>query len=99
MAKQEKFRHTRAGVTARAVREFEQLDHLIGQLQPEDWQRRVPRPEARAPWTVKDALAHIVYWKSHTVRVIRGERRPPEMRGMDVERLNQYVYEQWRDRR
>jgi hypothetical protein len=48
---------------------------------------------------VKDALAHIVYWKEHTARVIRGERRLPEMRGLDVDQINRLIYERWRRRR
>ena len=90
-----KIRHTREDVMARTRREFEQLDALVSRLRPEDWQLRVPRPETRAPWTVKDALAHIVYWKAHSARVFRGERRLPEARGLDVEQLNQQVYDQW----
>src|SRR5256886_12714477 len=51
------------------------------------------RSPTRDPWTVKDALAHILYWKEHTARVIRGERRPPEMRGLDVERSEEHTSE------
>jgi hypothetical protein len=91
-------RHTRADVVERTEREFEALDTLVARLRPADWTRLVPRPETRDPWTVKDALAHIVYWKSHTARVIRGERRLPEVRGLDVPRINRWVYEQWHDR-
>ena len=58
----------------------------------------VPRPPTRDPWTVKDALAHIIYWKEHTARVIRGERRLPEMRGLDVAQINRLVYRRWRRR-
>ena len=77
-------RHTRKEVVARARREFAQLDRLVTRLRPEDWNRRVPRPPTRDPWTVKDALAHIVYWKGHTARVIRGERsrRPNHSSGV-----------------
>ena len=92
-------RHTRKDVVARARREFALLDRLVARLRPADWKRRVPRPTTRDPWTVKDALAHIVYWKEHTARVIRGERRLPEMRGLDVNQINRLVYERWRDRR
>jgi len=91
-------RHTRAGVVERTVREFEALDSLVARLQPGDWARRVPRPETRDPWTVKDALVHIVYWKAHSARAFRGEPRPPELRGLDVSRLNQLIWEQWRSR-
>jgi uncharacterized protein (TIGR03083 family) len=92
-------RHTRKGVIARTRREFAQLDRLVSRLRPADWKRLVPRPPTRDRWTVKDALAHIVYWKEHTARVIRGERRPPEMRGLDVNQINRVIYERWRGRR
>jgi uncharacterized damage-inducible protein DinB len=91
-------RHTRDGVMERTRREFDALDALVARLRREDWERRVPRPETRDPWTVKDALAHIVYWKEHTARVFRGEKRPPEMRRLDVPRINRLIYERWRDR-
>src|SRR5215468_12211146 len=91
-------RHTRRSVVMRTRREFADLDRLVSRLRPADWKRRVPRSEARDPWTVKDALAHIVYWKAHTARVFRGERRLPEMRGLDVNQINRLVYERWRRR-
>ena len=91
-------RHTRRSVIARTRREFAALDRLVRRLRPADWRRRVPRPPTRDPWTVKDALAHIVYWKAHTARVIRGERRLPEMRGLDVNQINRLVYRRWRRR-
>ena len=92
-------RHTRKDVIARTRREFARLDRLVARLSPADWKRRVPRAPTRDPWTVQDALAHILYWKEHTARVIRGERRLPEMRGLDVEGINRLVYERWRRRR
>ena len=92
-------RHTRRAVMARAQREFARLDRLVRRLRPADWRRRVPRPPTRDPWTVKDALAHIVYWKAHTARVIRGEPRRPEMRGLDVNQINRLIYRRWRPRR
>jgi hypothetical protein len=91
-------RHTRRTVIARTRKEFAKLDRLVTGLRPADWRRRVPRPEARDAWTVKDALAHIVYWKAHTARVIRGERRLPEMRGLGVHQINRLVYRRWRHR-
>jgi|SRR5882724_1187944 len=91
-------RHTRKEVVARTRREFAALDHLVARLRPADWKRRVPRPPTRDPWTVKDALAHIVYWKEHSARVFRGERRLPEMRGLDVNQINRLVYRRWRRR-
>jgi hypothetical protein len=92
-------RHTRPEVIGRTRREFAALERLVARLGPADWKRRVPRPANRDPWTVKDAVAHIVYWKEHTARVIRGEKRLPEMRGLDVHQVNRLVYERWRRRR
>jgi Mycothiol maleylpyruvate isomerase N-terminal domain len=98
MARTKKIRHTREQIVERTQREFERLDALVSGLNPESWHLPVPRPETRAAWTIKDALAHIVYWKAHSARVFRGARRPPSTRGLDVEQLNQLVYEQWRNR-
>src|SRR4030081_3493415 len=91
-------RHTKAEVTNRTIREFDVLDGLVARLRAEDWNRLVPRPETRDPWTVKDALVHIVYWKAHTARVFRGEKRLPEMRGLDVPAINQLIWDRWRGR-
>jgi len=91
-------RHKKKDVIARTRREFTILDRLIRRLRLADWTRRVPRPPTRDPWTVKDALAHIVYWKEHSARVFRGERRLPEMRGLDVNAINRLIYRRWRRR-
>lgn len=85
-------RHTRQDVIARTSKEFRALDRLVSRLKPADWRRRVPRPEAKDPWTVKDALAHIIYWKEHSARVFRGEKRPPELRGLAVNQGNALIY-------
>ena len=50
-------RHTRQDVVERTEREYERLDRLISSLAPGEWAKRVPRPETRDPWTVKDAIA------------------------------------------
>ena len=91
-------RHKKRDVIARTRREFAILDRLVKRLRAADWNRRVPRPATRDPWTVKDALAHIVYWKEHSARVFRGERRLPEMRGLDVNAINRLIYRRWRRR-
>jgi uncharacterized damage-inducible protein DinB len=91
-------RHTRQEVIRRTKSEFLPLDRLVERLRPADWKRRVPRPETKDPWTVKDTVAHIVYWKEHTARVIRGERRPPELRGLEVTQINHLMYQRWRNR-
>jgi hypothetical protein len=92
-------RHRKPDVIARTRREYAALDRLVRRLRPADWTRRVPRPPIRDPWTVMDALAHIVYWKEHSARVFRGERRLPEMRGLDVNAINRLIYRRWRRRR
>ena len=78
-------RHTRKEVVDRTKRGFARLDRVVSRLTSADWKRPVPRPPTRDPWTVQDAFAHILYWKEHPLRVIRGERRLPEMRGLDIE--------------
>jgi hypothetical protein len=35
---------------------------------------------------------HIVQWKEHTARVFRGEKRPPDLRGLEVNAINRLVY-------
>jgi hypothetical protein len=92
-------RHTRQEVTERTRREYQQLDRLVTRLKPADWRRPVPRPETKDPWTVKDALAHILYWKEHSARVFRGKKRPTEMRGLEVNQINALIYRRWRNRR
>lgn len=91
-------RHRREDVVERTIREFERLDALIAGLGPDDWERRVPRPESRDPWTVKDAIVHVVYWKAHAARVCRREPPPDDERGLEVNELNHLVYRRWRDR-
>ena len=92
-------RHTRKEVTERTQREHQRLDRLIKKLKPADWRRRVPRPETKDPWTVKDALAHILYWKQHSSRAFSGQKRPPNMRGLEVNQINAIIYRRWRNRR
>ncbi len=91
-------RHTRKEVIERTIREFDLLDHLVARLTKEDWERLVPRPEAKEPWTVKDALAHITHWKADVARSARRQRRPPEERGLAINDGNQLIYLRWRDR-
>ena len=91
-------RHTREEVIQRTIREFELLDHLVANLTPEDWQRLLPRPEAKESWTVKDALAHITHWKADVARSIRRQRTPAEERGLGITEGNHLIYLRWRDR-
>jgi hypothetical protein len=90
-------RHTREEVIQRTEKEFEMLDGLVANLSEADWQKPVPRPEAKDPWTVKDALAHITHWKADVIRSIHGRRRPPEERGLNWTDGNRLIYLRWRD--
>jgi hypothetical protein len=91
-------RHTREEVIERTIREFELLDALVANLTVEDWGRLLPRSETKEPWTVKDALAHITHWKADVGRSARGQRIPPEERGLGITEGNHLVYVRWRDR-
>ena len=91
-------RHNREEVTGRVTREFEILDRLVSGFTAEDWERPAPRPESRDPWTVKDSLAHITYWKANTVRAMKKQRRPAEERGLEFHAHNRLIWERWRDR-
>jgi hypothetical protein len=91
-------RHSRDEVIERVEREFERLDRVVASLTPAEWRRPVPRSETKEPWTVKDALAHIVYWKSDGARVARKLPVPQEMRGLNINAGNTLVYLAWKDR-
>jgi hypothetical protein len=91
-------RHNREEVIQRTIREFERLDQLVASLTNEEWERLLPRPETKEPWTVKDALAHITHWKADVARSARRQRRPPEERGLSESDGNHLVYRRWRDR-
>lgn len=91
-------RHNRQDVINRAIQEFQSLDALVAGLSDSEWQRPLERPESKDPWTVKDALAHITYWKAGVARTARGERLPPEERGLQYNARNHIVYLRWRDR-
>lgn len=90
--------HTRAEVIRRATREFKQLDRLVARLTAAEWKRPVPRPETKDPWTVKDALAHITYWKAGVALSARGQHRPVEERKLNITDLNHLVYTRSRRR-
>ena len=94
----ETMRHTREEVIQRAVREFEQLDRSVASLSNEAWERPLTRPETKDPWTVKDALAHITYWKLKVARSVKREGTPPEERGLGITDINHLIYLRWRDR-
>ena len=91
-------RHNREEVIERTIQEFELLDHLVANLSNEEWNQLLLRPEAKDPWTVKDALAHITHWKADVARSARGQRRLPEERGLGENEANHLIYLRWRDR-
>ena len=90
--------HNRDEVIERTIREFEALDHLVAALKEEDWERLLPRQGTKDPWTVKDAVAHITHWKADVARSIRGQRIPPEERGLQETAGNHLIYVRWHDR-
>ncbi|HUH96615.1 MAG TPA: maleylpyruvate isomerase N-terminal domain-containing protein [Anaerolineales bacterium] len=87
--------HTRKEVIRRAVREFRLLDQLVAGLTAAEWRKAVPRTGTKDPWTVKDALAHITYWKAGVVREARGKRMLPE-HSLKPTQLNHLVYTRYR---
>ena len=91
-------RHCRQEVIDRVIREFEQLDRLVSGFSEADWEQPAPRPETKDPWTVKDSLAHVTYWKANTVRMLRKERRPADERGLEFHAMNALIWQRWRDR-
>lgn len=91
-------RHNREEVIKRTIREFKLLDCLVANLTNRDWKVPLPRPETKEPWTVKDALAHITHFKANVVRSIKGQRRPPEERGLGETEENHLIYMRWRNR-
>jgi hypothetical protein len=93
----EAMHHTRAEVIDRTIREFKLLDKLLSKISNEEWNRLLPRPETKDPWTVKDALVHITYRKANLVRTIRKQRRPDDERGLPPDDVNRVVYLRWRD--
>jgi hypothetical protein len=91
-------RHTRRKVIQRTIQEFKLLDRLVARLTPAQWNRPLLRSETKDPWTIKDALAHITYWKAGVARNARKQRRPAEERGLSLNQLNHLVYLRWRAR-
>ncbi len=91
-------RHTRAEVIKRATQEYKLLDKLVAKLTPAQWKRLVPRPETKDPWTVKDSLAHVAYWKSMVTLSARGQHQPPELRKLNIGDGNRLIYLRWRKR-
>ncbi len=90
--------HSRQEVIQRTIREFELLDHLVANLSEKEWMQRVPRPEEKDPWTVKDAVAHITHFKADVIRSMHRRPKPGEVRGLGISDENHIIYLRWRDR-
>ena len=91
-------RHNREEVIERTIREFKLLDRLVAKLTKQDWERLVPRPETKDPWTVKDALAHVTHFKADIIRSINRQHKPSDVRGLNITDENHVIYMRWRDR-
>jgi hypothetical protein len=89
--------HTRNEVLKRAIREFRLLDRLVTGLTAAEWKMPVLRSGTKDPWTVKDALAHVIYWKADVVRDARGKPPPPEQSLRPLVR-NHLVYKRYHRR-
>jgi len=90
--------HTRASVIKRTIKEFQLLDKQVAKLKPADWKRPLLRPETKDPWTIKDALAHVTYWKANTLRVILKQPPRPAEAKLEITDLNRLIYKRWRRR-
>jgi hypothetical protein len=92
--------HTRESVLERVRREFALLDATVSQLTLADWNRPVSRAESQDPWTLKDTLAHITYWKADSARRFRGQRRKRGEAPLpkSVNEFNHVIYEEWKER-
>ncbi len=90
--------HTRNEVIRRTIREFRLLDRLVARLSAAEWRKRVPRPEAKEPWTVKDALAHITYWKEGVALSARRQHRPREETRLNITAGNHLVFTRYHSR-
>ena len=92
-------RHTRTEVLGRTIREYAHLDQLVARLSPRDFALRLPFDRsARDRWTIKDALAHITFWKADVARKALGIRPPAKDRKAMSSDANHFVYLRWRDR-
>lgn len=91
--------HTRKEVVDRTIKEFATLDALVRRLSPRDLATPMGfSPAARDRWTVKDALAHVTFWKADIGRKALAVRRSAEERAAMRVDPNHYIYLRWRRR-
>ena len=92
--------HTREAVLKRVVDEYNALDAAIAKLGKDDWALLLGKREGKDPWTVKDSLGHITYWKAKSVRSLRGERRKRGEAALptSITESNHLIYEELKGR-
>jgi hypothetical protein len=90
--------HHRKDIIQRTIREYKRLDQIIAHLTKKDWMRLVPRPEAKDPWTIKDTVAHITYFKADTIRSIHRKPKSSMLQNLNITAENRIIYLQWRNR-
>jgi hypothetical protein len=91
-------RKNRDKVLKSIIHEYRLLDQLVTKLKGKEWNIKLSRPISKDPWTIKDALAHITYWKSNTVRSIWKKSIPIEERGLSSTKVNHLIYKRWHNR-
>ena len=87
--------HTKRRTLARIEAEYRALDRAVRRLAPADFRRPAFQAEARERWTVKDALAHIVWWKANMHRAITKAPQRPGWSKLTVRQANKKIYDEW----
>ena len=86
-------RHTRAEVIKRANAGVQGAWIALWQSsRPRNGRGACPAPRRRIPWTVKDTLAHITYWKAGVTLSARGQRRPAAESKLKITDVNRLIY-------
>ena len=75
MADQEQNQRTRDDLLNRSRERHDALVALIDQVGEED----LTRPGVSDDWSVKDHMAHLMWWEQRVLRVLRGEPDPIEV--------------------
>jgi uncharacterized protein (TIGR03083 family) len=85
---------TKAQVLERIRAERSAFDALLAGVSDE----RLARPGVSGGWSIKDILAHVVWWELRTLEKLNREVTPLEQPGEDheaaIQRVNQAVYEE-----
>lgn len=88
---------TKAQVLERIRAERSAFDALLAGVSDE----RLAQPSVSGGWSIKDILAHVVWWELRMLEKLHRQVTPFEQPGEDhvaaVQRVNQAVYEEHRD--